>query len=254
VITGDAFDIVARVVEAEVGASFHAEAIKAQAIAAYTYIRRHNEAGSNPTLPTRPASQRVTNLVREVWGQAIYFEGELIQAAFSASSAGWTSSALNVWGRDIPYLRSIRTDFDEGRDPRWQNARTFTANEIRENVRRETGIELTGDPATWLQINGHVDTVYVGEMSIGGRTNYRSGNETVQITGRVFRERIMQFNLRSASFTFEYNRADNTFTFMTNGFGHGVGMSQNGANNLATNFGYDYREILLFYYQGVTVR
>jgi stage II sporulation protein D len=254
-IEGPAFDILTRVVEAEVGGGFHPEAIKAQAVAAYTYIKRHNLAGSIPNLPTRPASANVVRYTREVWGTAIFHNGELIQAAFSASSAGWSASSLNVWGRDIPYLRSIRTAFDEVHDPRWQNFRSFTSAEIRDFVREETGIELTGDPNTWLRINAHVDTVYVGEMSIGGHTSYvNDAGVTVPITGRAFRERILRFNLRSASFTFVYNSADDMFTFTTNGFGHGVGMSQNGANTLAKHHNFGYRDILLFYYQGVTVR
>jgi stage II sporulation protein D len=96
--------------------------------------------------------------------------------------------------------------------------------------------------------------VYVGEFSVGGQTSFTRNGTTTPITGRFFREQIMAFDLRSASFTFTYNRAADTFTFTTNGFGHGVGLSQNGANNLATNQGYSYRDILLFYYRGVTIR
>jgi stage II sporulation protein D len=125
---------------------------------------------------------------------------------------------------------------------------------IRDNVRRVTGIELTGDPANWLRIMSHVDTVYVGSLSIGGQTSFTRNGTTTQITGRFFREQIMGFDLRSASFTFTYNSATDSFTFTTNGFGHGVGMSQNGANTLARHLGYNYREILLFYYQGVSIR
>ncbi|MCL1880751.1 MAG: SpoIID/LytB domain-containing protein [Oscillospiraceae bacterium] len=255
IVEGEAFDILTRVVEAEIGGNFHREAIKAQVIAAYTYIRRHNEAGNAPVLPIRPeATERTLRYAREVFGTAIFHNGELIQAAFSASSAGWTSSARNVWGRDIPYLQSVRTSFDERHCPRWQYQRDFTASEIRDNVRRVTGIELTGAPSNWLRIVNHVDTVYVGTLSIGGQNSFtRNGVET-PLTGRFFREQIMGFELRSASFTFTYNSSTDTFTFTTNGFGHGVGLSQNGANILATHHGYSHRDILLFYYRGVTIR
>jgi stage II sporulation protein D len=96
--------------------------------------------------------------------------------------------------------------------------------------------------------------VYVGELSVGGQTSFTRNGTVTPITGRFFREQIMGFDLRSASFTFRYNRGDDTFTFMTNGFGHGVGLSQNGANTLANHLGFDYKEILMFYYQGVNVR
>jgi stage II sporulation protein D len=254
-VEGDAFDIVARVVQAEIGSAFHREAIKAQAVAIYTYIKRQNNAGNSPVLPIAPsASERVRECVREVWGQAIYHNNQLIQAVFSASSAGWSASSQTVWGSDLPYLRSGRRDFDEQHDPNWGQTVTFTSNEIMSNVLRQTGIQLTGEPADWLRILSRVDTVYVGDMSIGGNISFtRNGSET-KITGRVFRERIMGFALRSASFTFEYDSDKDIFTFKTNGYGHGAGLSQNGANILATHQGYDYVEILKYYYTGVEVR
>jgi stage II sporulation protein D len=64
----------------------------------------------------------------------------------------------------------------------------------------------------------------------------------------------MGFALRSASFTFVYDEGSDTFIFTTNGYGHGVGMSQNGANTLATHLGYSYVDILTFYFSGVNVR
>jgi stage II sporulation protein D len=253
VIEGCAFDIVTRVVEAEVGASFHEEAIKAQAVAAYTYIKRHNSVGNAPTLPTRNPSDKVIKAAAEVWGLAVYFEGELIQAVFSASSAGYTSSALHVWGSNLPYLQSIRTGFDEQHDPNYGRVTTFTSAEIAARVHRETGITLEDDPADWIRILNRTDSVYVNEMTIGGQTSYRKGGGDVRITGRRFRESIMDFDLRSAAFTFEFDPLRDTFTFTSYGYGHGVGMAQNGANTLARHFGYNYIDILKFYYQGVTV-
>ncbi|MCL2071764.1 MAG: SpoIID/LytB domain-containing protein [Oscillospiraceae bacterium] len=254
-VEGDAFDIVARVVQAEIGSAFHKEAIKAQAVAIYTYIKRQNEAGNAPVLPIAPnASERVREYSRDVWGQAIYHNGQLIQAVYSASSAGWSASSQSVWGSDLPYLRSGKRDFDEQHDPNWGQTVTFSSSEIMSNVLRQTGIQLSGEPAGWLRIINHVDTAYVGEMSIGGKTSFTHNGNDTKITGRVFRERIMGFALRSASFTFEYDSAKDTFTFKTNGYGHGAGMSQNGANILATHRGYDYIDILKYYYTGVEVR
>lgn len=67
------------------------------------------------------------------------------------------------------------------------------------------------------------------------------------------REVIMEFDLRSASFDISYDPASATFTFTTYGYGHGCGMSQHGANILATYYGYTYDQILGFYYPGTTV-
>ncbi|MCL1789576.1 MAG: SpoIID/LytB domain protein, partial [Oscillospiraceae bacterium] len=109
-------------------------------------------------------------------------------------------------------------------------------------------------PEDWLKIINHVDTAYVGEMSIGGKTKFTSNGTETKITGRVFREKIMGFGLRSAAFTFSFDSKKDTFTFNTNGYGHGAGLSQNGANILATHEGYNYTEILKYYYTGVEVR
>ena len=255
VVEGEAYDIVARVVQAEIGSSFHKEAIKAQAVAAYTYIKRQNAAGNAPTLPiSGTASERVKECVDAVRGVAIYYGGEIIQAVFSASSAGYSKSAKNVWGDDLPYLQSVRNEFDDIHDPNKGRVISFPSSEIAANVLKQTGIQLIGDPSGWITIDSHVDNVYVGRMTIGGHTSYTRGGSTIEITGRAFRERIMGFALRSASFTFSYDSGTDEFTFVTNGYGHGAGMSQNGANTLATHYGYSYVDILKHYYQGVEVR
>ncbi|MCL1903672.1 MAG: SpoIID/LytB domain-containing protein [Oscillospiraceae bacterium] len=254
-VEGDAFDIVTRVIQAEIGSAFHKEAIKAQAVAIYTYIKRQNNAGNAPVLPIAAnASERVKECTKDVWEKSVYYNNELIQAVYCASSAGWSASSQTVWGSSMPYLKAGRRDFDEKHDPNWGQTVTFTSNEIMTNVLRQTGIQLSGDPSSWLKIINHADTVYVDDMSIGGKTTFmNNGNET-KITGRVFRERIMGFGLRSASFTFEYDKNKDSFTFKTNGYGHGAGLSQNGANILATHEGYDYIDILKYYYVGVEVR
>ena len=119
----------------------------------------------------------------------------------------------------------------------------------------KTGIDLTGDPSGWLSVETNVDGFYVGQMNVGGYHSYTdSSGDSVKITGRVFREKIMSFELRSSAFDVEYDANSDKFIFTTYGYGHGVGMSQNGANALATYLGYDYKEILTYYYQGTEVK
>lgn len=87
-IYGDAAEIVGRMVEAEMGASFQEEALKAQAVAAYTYVRYHNENGSCPQVVAKDdVSDKVEDAVNEVIGQAIYYDGEYIDATYCASNA-----------------------------------------------------------------------------------------------------------------------------------------------------------------------
>lgn len=254
-VTGDAADILAQVVMGEIGGSFNEEAIKAQAVAAYTYIKYYNNSGNVPYVAVRTPNDKVKQCVNEVLGEAVYYDGSLIQAVYGASTAGYTASAKNVWGIDYPYLPSHKCELDALYDPNYGVKTSFTSDEIRKYVRNATGIELSGDPGGWFAILEYVDNVYVGSFSIGGHTEYvNNSGKTVNITGRTMREDIMDFNLRSACFDVSYSADSDKFTFTTYGYGHGVGLSQHGANNLANFWNYSYREILEFYYPGTEIR
>ena len=104
--TGSAREIVARALVGEISNWFPDEAIKAQAVAEYTYIKKENMRGNSPTTALRTAAEgvddRIYRLVDEVLGEAIYYNGEMIQCVFFASSCGYTNSSLNVWGVDYP--------------------------------------------------------------------------------------------------------------------------------------------------------
>lgn len=254
-VTADAAEILAQVVMGEIGSSFNEEAIKAQAVAAYTYIKYYNNNDNVPYVVVRTPDDKVKACVSEVLGQGIYYNGSLIQAVYGASTAGYTASAKTVWGIEYQYLPSQLCELDALYDPNYGVKTTFTSDEIKKYVKNETGIELNGDPESWFEIKDHVDNVYVGTFSIGGKTEYvNSSGKTVAITGRVMRENIMDFNLRSACFEISYNSDKDEFTFTTYGYGHGVGLSQHGANNLANYWNYDYRKILEFYYPGTEIR
>ena len=254
IVTDDAAVIVAKAVMAEVGDSFNEEAIKAQAIAAYTYIKYYNQNNQNAYVVFKTPSDKVTRCVKEVIGKGIYYDGKLIQSVYSASTAGYTASSLNVWGVDYPYLRSIKTDFDALYDINFGKKATFSSAEVKKLVEANTGITLSGTPDTWLEITSRIDGNYVGTMKIGGQDKYNKGSGLKKITGRAFREVIMEYNIRSSSFDVTYDAAKDEFVFTTYGYGHGVGMSQHGANILATQHGYSYEDILKFYYQGTEIR
>jgi stage II sporulation protein D len=103
------------------------------------------------------------------------------------------------------------------------------------------GITLSANPSNWLVITSFIDGSYVGNISVDGQ---------VTTTGRKFREVIMNYNIRSAAFDIVYNGEN--FIITTYGYGHGVGMSQNGANILAKQ-GYTFDAILRYYYTGIIV-
>lgn len=254
-VSGSALDIVSRVTQNEVGYTFAPEAIKAQAVAAYTYIKYCNKYGSYPSvILSDSVNDSVRTLTASVIGQAVYCDGSLIQAVYSASSAGSTASSESVWGNYYSYLTSVYCELDEQYDPNYGRTATFSADDMKSRIYNKTGIFLTGSPAEWFTIDKRVDGKYVEQMSIGGYHSYiDSDGDTVKISGRVFRQRIMGYDIRSSAFDISYDAATDSFTITTYGYGHGVGLSQNGANALATYWGWDYKQILEFYYTGTEV-
>ncbi len=254
-VSGKALDIISRITQNEIGQAFAPEAIKAQAVAAYTYVKYCNKYGSYPSVALSDnVSDSVRVLVASVIGQAVYYDGAYIQAVYSASSAGYSASSLNTWGNDFPYLQSVYCELDAQYDPNYGRTAQFSSSEIKERVLKKTGIELSGDPSSWLLVDEHIDGKYVGQMNVGGYHSYSdSAGASIKITGRIFREKIMDYDIRSHAFDISYDSVSDMFTFTTYGYGHGVGMSQNGANALATYLGYDYKQILQYYYKGTEI-
>ena len=257
-VSGSAVDIVSRIVENEVAHTFAPEAIKAQAVTAYTFAKYSNLRGKAPYCVLKDtASDSVRTLVQSVIGEGIYYNGELIQAVYSASSAGCTASSQNVWGGYIPYLQSVYCELDELYDPNYGKTVTFSEDEMRQRIANKANIQLSGDPSTWFEIQTRVENQggkYVGNMTIGGNEYFLDNDgDTLRITGRRFREIIMDYDIRSSAFDIAYNPDSRSFTITTYGYGHGVGLSQHGANNLAKYWGWDYKRILTFYFQGTDV-
>ena len=255
IVTDTALNIVSAAVMAEISDVFDDEAIKAQAIAAYTYIKYYNMNGQNAYIAKATPSEKVRKLVSQVIGKAMYYNGSMIQSVYTASTAGRSATAKNVWGIDYPYLQGKDTSFiDKEYDINYGRKATFTADEMKKYVKDSTGIVLTGDPSQWFKIESYFDEIFVAQMSIGGYTTFNNGTRDVAITGRVFRETIMNYDIRSYCFTIDYDADSDSFTITTYGYGHCVGMSQHGANILASKYGYNYEQILKFYYQGIEIK
>ena len=253
--TGSAREIVARALVGEISNWFPDEAIKAQAVAEYTYIKKENMRGNSPTTALRTAAEgvddRIYRLVDEVLGEAIYYNGEMIQCVFFASSCGYTNSSLNVWGVDYPYLRSVDCPLDATTDPNWADTDSYSSEYIKNAVQSTLGINLTGDPSTWFKINSRLDNRehgWITSLSVGGMTAANGKN----IDGRTMRETVLNYSLKSAAFELKYDKTADEFIFTTYGYGHGVGLSQWGAKALAEN-GYNYKQILQHYFTGVEV-
>lgn len=257
-------DYLVGVVRAEMPASFELEALKAQAVAARTYTAYKILSGGNhgdtadictdSTCCQAYISQeramenwgdaadenetKVEEAVRGTDGQTILYGGVPILAVFHSSSAGQTRAAGEVWVNDLPYLQPVDSPEDDDTIPNYYSRVSFTREEFREKIHASyPEADLTGDMSGWLKnaktdASGSVETVDVGGVTIKGTTM-----------------RTL-LGLRSACFTWEVQ--DGELVFFVTGFGHGVGMSQYGANRMARE-GADYVEILTHYYTGVSV-
>ena len=247
-VTGDALDIIARVTQNEVGSGFHLEAIKAQAVAAYTYILQGSQGGKIPSVyASATASDKVRNAVAQVLGETITYNGKLAFTPYHATSAGATTSSAAVWGGSYPYLVSVDSAIEETLNT-FAVETTFTRAKVESLLSSVLGITADGDPADWFEVESYEAGGYNGNMRVCGQTKSRSGS---RLTGRLLRESV--FGLRSACFTVDYDDRTDNFIFTTYGYGHGVGMSQNGANLYATKEGWSYVDILEHYYPGTVV-
>ncbi len=239
----DAYQLVCMIVSTEMSPSFNQEALKAQAVAAYSYVKYHNVKGLIPTVLVKyDIPDEVRTAVSAVWGKCCYYNGQVAQTVYTASSAGTTASAVNVWGgNDVPYLTSVATPFDVQSDPNYGVIQTFSAEYMRSALESSLGITLSDTPENWLTITSRVDGNYVSGVNVDGQ---------VIVSGRKIRESVLKFGIKSWCFDVTY--ADGEFTFVTYGYGHGVGMSQNGANILGKQ-GYTYDQILMYYFPGITI-
>lgn len=246
---GDALDIVARIVQNEIGSSYHEEAIKAQAVAAYTFVAHANSRGNSASVVlASKADSKVIRIVQEVLGEAIYYGGSLAFTPYHATSSGSTTTSQSVWGGSYPYLVAVDSSVDE-EARNFRVEKTMSADTVSDILSSKLGIDTYGDPEDWFEIISYEPGDYVGRMRICGETKSQNTGNT--LTGRLVRESV--FHLRSANFTIDYNSNRDEFTFTTYGYGHGVGMSQTGANFYAKQ-GWSYTDILGHYYPGTSVQ
>ena len=251
----DAYDAVCRVVAAEIGNGNY-ESIKAQAVATYTLLYKRNQNGNYPTgLSMGTPSSTVRQAVKEVWGEALYAGGRLMDVFYFSISAGRTNEPQEVWGSSVAGYGSVDSPWDENVSSAFQRSVSISKETVIDRVWEYLGIDLSEVPVEdWFTVESYTSGGYNDEMTVGGYdTVQKSGSSAFRtgatITGRILRENVL--NLRSACFTWE--ESGNHIVFTTKGYGHGVGMSQWGAIEMAKQ-GYSYVEILEYYYPGASVK
>lgn len=257
------------VVACEMPSTFHIEALKAQAVAARTYsLARVINAAENGNPEAHPRAplcdsthcqvyksyselkkdkgsewmktgwKKISKATESTNGQLLYYNGDLVeQALFHSSSGGRTENCEDVFAAAVPYLVSVESPYEDKATHK-NEVNSFNINDFSEIIRTEyPGIDF-GDITA--------DNIKIISRSSGGRVEkIQIGNGIIE--GRNVREAL---NLPSANFTIV--TSGNLITFTSDGSGHGVGMSQYGADGMAEK-GYDYKEILNHYYKGTTV-
>ncbi len=251
------------VLAAEMPASYEMEALKAQAVAARSYImykasspsEEHPDADvcNNPDHCKAWLAQeefmkkwsvndrefylgKLKNAVNATKGEYMIYNGEAVEAFFFAGSGGRTEASKDVWGGDRPYLQSVESEGDIY-SPDYKSEKTVSIAEFWNTL---TGFNAQTIPNAGIPVIGSISRTEggsVNEISLGGQI----------FTGTEIRS---LFGLKSANFTLSASNSGVTFSVL--GYGHGVGMSQFGANYMAKN-GKKYTEILSHYYTNIQI-
>lgn len=246
---------VARVIASEMPTDFEMEALKAQGLAARTYIVNHllyqSENDSSDVTDTvehqvykdeeelrkqwgseyNENMSRLIEAVNATKGQIITYNDAPITPAFFSTSNGFTENSEDYWENELPYLKSVKSPWDE-ESPKYLDQAVFKIADVSEAL----GVNLPTDRPLTIEMS-RTESQRVKELNIEGHT----------ISGRDVREKLQ---LQSSDFTIKQNNDHLVFT--TKGYGHGIGMSQYGANGMAKE-GKTYEEIIKYFYQGVEI-
>lgn len=237
------------VVGSEMPALFNEEALKAQSIAARTYALKKDSVGATLVASTSDQVYKTNSELKSMWGESFntYYEkvkkavmatkgevmmynGKYIDALYFSTSNGRTEDPIYVWNYSAPYLKSVDSKWDIG--TKFFNAtKTIPISELNQKL----GVNINS-----------VNDIQVKSQTTGGRVNsiIIGGKEFTGVNVR------MLLGLRSSDFT--VSESGSNIVFTTKGWGHGVGMSQYGANEMA-KAGYNYSQILKYYYTGITI-
>ena len=228
------------VISSEMSPAFEMEALKAQCVAARTFVvqRGYEVDDTTNTQVYRDNKQlkdiwkdnydvyhkKIQQAVQETTGEILTYQGKPISALFFSSSCGKTANAQEYWGNKVPYLVSVDSSWDK-QSEEYEKSITMSKQEFSTALGFQNTVQEIEEPIRY-------DSGYVKEIRI----------DRIVFTGREVREKL---NLRSSCFTIKENKDNVVIT--TKGYGHGVGMSQIGAQAMAEK-GKSYKQILSHYY------
>lgn len=255
-------------VTAEMPARFETEALKAQAVASYTYFcKSRNDFENSPDKSKKyafkvntekwlnyvPENQmhkkwgsefdkyysKIKDAVDSVFGEVIEDEGNLILAAYHAISSGKTEKSSDVFGGDLKYLTNVESPGDKFASG-YETTVEISEEKFKELISKKwNDCNFDYNPENWIRDILRTDAGMVKEVSVA--SHKAKGTEIREI-----------FGLRSSDFNVDYDKESKKFIFRVFGYGHGVGMSQCGAQYMAQQ-GSDYKKILEWYYPNTSV-
>lgn len=252
-------DYVIGVVSAEMAAEYNLEALKAQAVVAYTYALYKKNLRKNETYDVTDTSakdqaflsvseakerfgdnyqkytDKISSAVNEVEGKKITYDGKPILACCHSISGGKTESAELLWGGSYPYLKPVESAGDV-LSSGYLSEVTVSKDDFK-TAFKDHEIDFKGEPNKWITDINRSTSGYILSLKICG----------TELKGSAVRSAL---KLRSTNF--DVSTTDNNFKFSVRGYGHGVGMSQYGAQYMALQ-GSTYEEILIWYYTGCIV-
>lgn len=234
---------------------FEKEAFKAQAVAARSYALKRIEYNKdndydvvdsiinqvyldNDYLKSAWGSDYTENInkLREVVNETsleyLAYDGEVIDAMFFSTSNGYTETASMVFNVDLPYLQSVKSSWDEKTSSAFRSVTTIPIEDFYNKLDLEYSDSLD------VKILKRSSTNRIISLSING----------IEFTGKTLYDKL---GLKSTDFSLK--KDGNNIVVSTVGYGHGVGMSQYGAEGMAEE-GYDYKDILKYYYTGTTIK
>ena len=247
-------DYIVGVLAGEMPVSFELEALKAQAVAARSYVMKKMQANIDKEYDVVDTVMNQVYLddehLQEVWkddytnninkikqavletfNEYLEYDGKVVDAMFFSTSVGATENSEEVFTSKVPYLRSVESTWDSI-SPVYEVNYTFSLedfyNKLNLNYSETLNIELLDTTST-----GRVKKLKINGVTLEGNTV------------------VTNLKLKSNHFTIKLD--NNKIYITTKGYGHGVGMSQYGAQAMALN-GYKYDEILKHYYQGVEIK
>lgn len=257
---------VSGVVAAEMPPEFELEALKAQAIAARTYIVNKAMTKDFSNVPVEGAwvtdtvahqaffttdaikqnwgiwktarfLEKVYQAVKETSGLIMVYDGQPIDATFFSTSNGFTENSEDYWSQEIPYLRSVPSPWDKQLSPKYEQ--TFRV-PLKEFYQKLSIKEVAVSSGAGLSMQ-------ILERTEGKRI------KSVRIGDQIYSGREIREKLGLPSSHFQWQLRDKHVEIKTYGYGHGVGMSQYGAQGLAKE-GYNAEQILKYYYKGIELK